>query len=312
MKIAFFGTSNRSEPILEALYKNFELKLCATKTNRIVGREKEEKETKVKSWAKEHGVKIFEIEKMKSAETSLLTELINNKIDMIIVADFGFIVGKEIIEQFRGNIINIHFSLLPKYRGANPVQATILNGDTETGITFTQMVYELDAGNIIAQFPFSLNGNETSGELYNTLFTIASEKIAQVLTDYQQKKITPLPQDPAKATYFFSPSHPKSTFIYKEDAKVNWRDLPEVNERKVRAFNPWPIAWTTLEDLEEYLQIHLRPEIKKNLNLKIYSAEISHSVLHPEGILVPKEVCVEGRKKTDWRSFLNGYCIISK
>lgn len=308
MKIAFFGTSNRSEPILEILHKNFDLKLCVTKTDRIVGRERKKSETKVKSWAKKHGIEIFEIYNMKSSETALLTELINYGIDMIIVADFGFIIGKEIIEKFKDNIINIHFSLLPKYRGANPVQAAILNGDTKTGITFTQVVYELDAGDIIAQFPVPLKGNETSGELYSMLFAIASQKITQVITDYQQKKITPMPQDPTKATYFFSKSHPKSTFIYKEDAKLNWQDSAEINERKVRAFNPWPVAWTTLGDLEKYLQLPLKPKIKKNLNLKIYSAEISHSVARPEEVLIPKEICVEGRRKMDWKSFLNGYC----
>ncbi|HDQ88841.1 MAG TPA: methionyl-tRNA formyltransferase, partial [candidate division WWE3 bacterium] len=147
--IAFFGTSNKSTPILEVLHSSFNLALCVTKTNRIVGRSQEEESTAVKEWTQEKNISVFEIEKMRDSEPTLLKELVRLGIDMIIVADFSFMVPDLILKEFENRIINIHFSLLPKYRGANPVQATIINGDTKTGITFLQMVKELDAGDIV-------------------------------------------------------------------------------------------------------------------------------------------------------------------
>jgi len=303
IKIAFFGTSNKSKPILEALYKNFDLVLCVTKTNRIVGRNKEEQETVVKRWANENGIKVFEIETMKKSWEALLKELIRNGVDLIIVADFGFIITTEILENFKNKVINVHFSLLPKYRGANPVQAAILNGDTKTGITFLQMVKELDAGDIIYQIPYSLLGTETSGELYEKLFLLAANNLADVIVNYLDGKLAPQPQNHEKATFYYSPSHPKSTYIYKEDAKINWAESPQEIEQKIRAFNPWPIAWTTLEDLEKTNICNLKSTVNKSLVLKIYSAQIK------EGKLEPMEVQVEGKNKTNWKSFLNGYCV---
>jgi methionyl-tRNA formyltransferase len=302
MKIAFFGTSNRSEPILEVLHENFDLALCVTKSNRIVGRAKEEKETVVKEWAQNRHIPVFEIEKMKTSEEALLKELITREIDLIIVADFGFIIIKSIIANFENRIINIHFSLLPKYRGANPVQVAIINGDTETGITFLQMVYELDAGDIISQIPYQLNGTETSGELYEILFKKAAQELPNVIDKYIDRTLKPRKQNQNEATFYYSPSHPKSTYIYKEDAKINWQETHVQIERKIRAFNPWPIAWAPLEELEKAGICQLKPSVNKNLIIKIYSAKIA------EAKIIPISVQVEGKKITDWKSFTNGYC----
>ncbi len=302
MKVAFFGTSNRSEPILEALHKNFDLSLCVTKSNRIVGRSQEEKPTVVKQWATENNIPVFEIEKFKESEKALLTELINKEIDLIIVADFGFIITDSILKDFKNRVINIHFSLLPKYRGANPVQAAIINKDTKTGITFLQMVKELDAGDIILQIPYPLNGTETSGELYEKLFELAAEELPDVIKKYAKNELEIKPQQREEATFYYSPSHPKSTYIYKEDARINWEETAPQVEAKIRAFNPWPIAWTSLGELEKAEICVLKPSINKNLMIKIFSAKME------EGKLTPETVQVEGKKQTDWKSFVNGYC----
>ncbi len=312
LNIAFFGTSERPRPILETLHKNFNLELCVTKTDRIVGRHQKKKETLVKSWAKNQEIDVFEIENIKKSENDLLKALGKKNIDLIIVADFGFIIPSKIIEKYKDKIINIHFSLLPKYRGANPIQAAIINGDEKTGITYFLMREGMDTGPILAQIPYDLTGNETTGILYERLFELAAQNLLKIIRDYMGEQITPREQDYGKATYYYSPSHPKSTYIYKEDAKINWNESVEQIERKILAFNPWPIAWTTLGELAQNQKVYLsdsdeafdlREGVDKDLRIKIYSAEIKN------GKLLPKEVQVAGKDKASWGDFRNGYTV---
>ncbi len=312
MNIAFFGTSDRSKPILEALDENFDLKLCVTKTDRKVGRHQKTEETLVKSWAKERGINFFEIENIQGDEKDLLDTLIRQKIDLIVVTDFGFIIPKSIIKRFKNEIINIHFSLLPKYRGANPVQAAILRGDKETGITYLLMSEDLDEGPILKQILCRLTGKETSGILYERLFELAAKHLPQVIKEYAADKIQPQKQDHEKAIIHHSPSHPNSTYIYKEDAEINWNESVEQIERKIRAFNPWPIAWTTLNALEnnkklEEENLNIRENIDKSLRIKIFETETT-----PKKRLSPKKVQVAGKKATTWENFKNGYTVNSQ
>jgi len=304
VKVAFFGTSDRSQPVLESLHINFDLALCVTKADRIVGRHQIKEKTLVKKWGERKGIDVFEIENFKKDGKALLKALGKHDIELIIVADFGFIVGKELIDEYKNRIINIHFSLLPKYRGANPIQAAIIQGEKETGITYLLMTLGLDEGPILHQIKLDLKGNETSGRLYEILFEKAAQNLSGVIRGYLSKEITAVEQDPKKATFYYSPSHPKSTYIYKEDALVDWSESAEQIERKIRAFNPWPIAWTTLEDLEKSGKVGLvglKEGVKRNLRVQIYSAELMG------GKIIPKVVQVSGKDKMSWGDFKNGY-----
>ena len=309
IKVAFFGTSDRSQPILECLDTNFDLVLCATKTDRIVGRHRKTEKTLVKKWGEREGIDVFEIENFKKDENGLVKALIKHGVELIVVADFGFIIGKELIDKYKNKIINIHFSLLPKYRGANPIQAAIIQGEKETGITYLLMTLDLDEGPILHQIKLDIKGNETSGELYEVLFKRAAQNLSDVVKKYLNKEIVPVEQNHEKASFYYSPSHPKSTYIYKEDARINWCESLKQIERKVRAFNPWPIAWTTLGDLEKSEkaeQMELKEGVKKDLRIKIYSAELK------EGKIIPKTVQVTGKNKTKWEDFKNGYTVQAK
>jgi len=303
-KVAFFGTSDRSQPILESLYTNFNLVLCVTKADMIVGRHQTKEKTLVKKWAEDKSIDVFEIVNFKKDEKALLKVLGKNNIELIVVADFGFIVGRELINAYKDKIINIHFSLLPKYRGANPVQAEIIHGEKETGITFLLMTLGLDEGPILHQIKVDLKGNETSRGLYEILFEKAAQNLSGVVEKYLNKEIAPVEQDHSKATFYYSPSHKKSTYIYKEDAQIDWDESAEQIERKIRAFNPQPIAWTTLgklEKSEKVGQVELKSHVNKDLKVQIYSAELK------DGKIVPKTIQVEGKKITKWENFKNGY-----
>jgi methionyl-tRNA formyltransferase len=309
MKIAFFGTSDRSVPILESLKNNFDLVLCVTKEDVLVGRHQTPKEVEVKSWSKAHRVNFVSInESLKKDADKVIEQIKSSKAEIGVVADFGFIIPQEILDLFPKGLVNIHFSLLPKYRGASPVQAAILNSDAETGITYQIMEKTLDTGPIVDQITYSLRGTETSGGLYQQMFTIAAEHLPKVLEDYLAGKTTPKTQDESQASYTYSPSHPSATHVFKEDARLDWKSPSQKIDAAVRAYYPWPIAWTTLgEMLEAKEKLSNFTEIKdpKNLSkiVKIHSAKVLGNKI------VVKELQMEGGKVLSWEQFKNGYLL---
>lgn len=302
-KVAFFGTSDRSISILEELHKNFDLSLCITKKDTKVGRHQKTRETQVKIWAKENQIPYLQIDSFNKENTQKVSEqLISSNITIGVVADFSLIIPKEIINVPEKKLINVHFSLLPKYRGASPVQAAILNGEKTTGITYFVMDSGMDTGDIIGKVEYLLEGNENSEDLYKKLFSIAALKLPEILNEYILGNIRQEVQDDDNATYTSSPSHPKNTFIYKEDARIAWTDEINKIERAIRAYYPWPIAWTTLTEMENpNLNIELKENKKSSSRVKIYKAHIENNLLCID------ELQLEGGKKLSWNDFKNGY-----
>lgn len=302
MKVVFLGTSDRSLPILETLHNNFELAFCVTRADAKVGRKQELKETYVKTWCKKNKIDFVEVENLKSPNLEKVIERINIcQADVAVVADFSFMIPEEIISSFQHGMINIHFSLLPTYRGASPVQSAILNSDDKTGVTFYKMDKGMDTGAILKQFEYNLTHKETSGELYETLFKLAGDALPMVMNDYISGNLQPFAQDESKATYSYSPSHPKNTFIYKSDAKIDWsKDIKHL-EAFIRAYNPWPIAWTTLGDLCDYFKLQKKDGFDSELIVKIHKASIV------EDKLVIEYMQPQNSRKMTWSDFLNGY-----
>jgi methionyl-tRNA formyltransferase len=307
-KVIFFGTSDRSVPILESLKANFDLVLCVTKEDVLVGRHQTLKEVEVKKWAKANGVNFVTIRESLNKENETIIEQIrSSKAEVGVVADFGYIIPQEILAVFPKGLINIHFSLLPKYRGASPVQFAILNGDPQTGVTFQLMQYALDTGPIIHQLPYPLAGTETTGELYRTLFNLSAQHLPVVLQNYLDGKITSKPQDEGLASYTYSPSHPKNTYIYREDAKLNWNAPVKKLDAMVRTFNPWPIAWTTLGDMREAQDKIVGFTELKDPNHASKVAKIHSAQLSLDGRLGISQIQLEGGKTLLWEQFKNGY-----
>lgn len=306
-KVVFFGTSDRSLPILNTLKDNFDLVLCVTKSDTVVGRKKIMRETEVKKWGKQNEVEVLTLNSLKNEDLEHLLQMLEkHKPDIGVVADFSFMIPKSVIDSLDGKIINIHFSLLPRYRGASPIQHAILNGEGFTGVTFYLLNEKIDEGDILSQFEYKIDSEITSGELYSILFNLSAEKLPEAISSYLKSAIKPLKQDHSKATYTISKTNPKHTFIYKEDAFIDWSESADKIHRAIRAFNPWPIAWTYLEELEKKFLIlegiKLKPTVNKKLKVKIFSSSIK------EGKLKIKQLQVEGKNKTDWVSFVNGYC----
>lgn len=306
MNIAFFGTSDRSIPILKSLKNNYNLKLVITKKDSKFGRKQTLKPTEVKVWAQENDVEIFEIENFKEQKLILETLINARQIQLAVVADFSFMIPESTINTLPYGVINIHFALLPKLRGASPVQHAILNDEEFTGVTYYLMDKGMDTGKIIYQFEHKINPNLNSADLYQEMFQEAAAQLKSVIVDYINKTLVPRKQDHTKATYTYSPTHPKNTFIYKEDAKIDWTQSKRSIFRVIKAYSPWPVAWTTFNEiiLSELIEDYeIKTNIKPTLKIKINDADFI------ENRLIIKTVTVEGYKQMEFREFLNGFFV---
>ncbi len=319
--LAFLGTSDRSIPILDALHASIGIKLCITKNDTRVGRKQEIRQTAVKTWAEKNNVDCLTINSLKDNDlTNVLVALQEQNIKLGVVADFGYIIPSKIISTFPLGLINIHFSLLPKYRGASPIQHAILHNETTTGVTFMLADNGMDTGPILHQLTYSMQGNETSSELYIILFRLAGQTISQVVTGYLMNKYVPVGQNANNATYCYSPTHPKSTYIYKEDAKIDWNKSLEQISRETRAYFDWPISWAVLSELQDSGLAFTRDGIvnttknnkgefmlKKTLKLAGITIKI-FPTSYVSGCMKINEIQVSGKNKMFWAEFLNGYC----
>ncbi len=306
MNIAFFSTSDKSFPILETIHKDFHLAVCITKPDVVIGRKKLLRENATKTFCKRNNIPYLEIDNLKSTSgASVLEALSKYDVQIGIVADFAFIIPEDIFNKPELGLINIHFSKLPQYRGASPVQFTIKDRCKVAGISLHLIDKGMDTGDIIFQTEVELEGNENSEILYNKLFKYTSTMITQILHDYSSNKLLPTKQNEAEATYTRSLNNPKITFIQKEDAEIKWNYETQDIEASIRAFYPWPIAWTYLKNTEHndklMYNLQLKPKIDKNTKIKIYTAKIV------ENKLLPIEIQLENKNKILWDDFLNGY-----
>lgn len=280
-KIVFFGTPEYVVPIPEAL-KNagHEIVAVVTQPPKPVGRKREIVPSPVAKWATSTGIKVL------TSHASLL-QCSEAKADIGILAAYGRIIPKVVIKLFPNGILNIHPSLLPKYRGASPVQAAIMAGEKETGVTFIKLDEEVDHGPVIAQFKEPIKKDDTTGTLRARLFQKAGHVLEEILPLYLERRILPREQEHKKATF--------TTLIKKSDGFVKPQDVADALggkdsqrvERFVRAMQPWPGAWTIITKNEKKLQI-----------LKAHTED---------GKLILDEVQLEGKKPVAWRQFQDGY-----
>lgn len=228
-KYAFFGTPEIARKTLTILNESgFPPSLVVTNADKPVGRKQQLTPSPVKVWATENGISVWDTENI----PELLKRLQTEKWDAFIVVAYGHILPEALINLPTHGTLNIHYSLLPRHRGASPVEAAILHGDTVTGVTIQQMVYKLDAGAIVAQSSIELEGDETTPELKEIMATMGGELLADILPEWLNQEITPEVQDESLVT--------KSGKFKKEDAEIRsdmdeitkWRTYRALIERK--------------------------------------------------------------------------------
>ena len=242
------GTPEFAIPSLETVYKNTDLKLIFTKEDKRNARGNKIIFSPVKQFGLDNNIEIIQPKKLKEAEITEKIREINP--DLIVVVAYGKIIPKEIIDIPKYGIINVHSSLLPKYRGASPIHSAILNGDKETGVSIMYIEEELDAGDVILKEYCEITEDDTLGTLHDKLKELGAMGLEKTLKLIEGGNVKAEKQDDTKAT-FVKP-------ISKEQAKIDWTDTKENVYNKIRGLNPFPGAYTFNE---------------KNENIKVYKGE---------------------------------------
>ena len=285
MNIVFMGSPDYAVKILDNLNKHFNIIAIFTQPDKPVGRKKVLTPTAVKKYALENNLKVFTPSSLKGQE-----ELISSlRPDFIVVAAYGLILPKEVLDI--APCINLHASLLPKYRGASPIQSAILNGDKYTGVTSMLMDEGLDTGDILV-WDYTEIGNKTSIDLFNELGDIAANQIIYTLKNFS--KIKPLKQNDVLATY--------SPKIKKEDGFVDFSSAL-IMDRKYRAFKPWPGIFCEKFKINEMKLVDV-----DSVNKKGEIIEISDGIVVgcEKGRVKLIKIQVPGKKEVRAIDYING------
>lgn len=258
MKIIFMGTPNFAVPCFESLIKsNHEIIAVFTQPDKKKGRGYNVSAPPVKIWATMYGIEVFQPESLNKIE--IFDSLLTLKPDLIVVVAYGKILPKDILKIPALGCINVHGSLLPKYRGAAPVQWAIINGEQTTGITTMYMEEGLDTGDIILKAETKINDDETSEELFDRLSVMGANLLMETLKKIEDNNVTREKQNNEESTY--------APMLDKSLSKINWHDSSKKIHNLVRGLNPWPVAMTNING-------------KK---LKIYRTKISKSICGKPG-----------------------------
>ena len=289
------GSPDFALPSLRTLAQHYQVIGVVTQPDRASGRGREIKMPPVKTLALELGISIMQAEKLRTPEA--MEQLRRWNPDLIVVAAFGQILKKDVLDLPRFGCINVHASLLPRWRGAAPINAAILYGDEETGVTIMQMDVGLDTGPMLAKRSIRLTQNDTAGSLTKTLSHLGADLLIETLPDYLSGKIIPQPQPEEGATY--------APMLKKEEGKLDFtRDVQDL-ERQVRAFNPWPGAFMDFDGA--FLKIHQAHVEKGNASPgQRLIVQDQPAVAARDGLLVLDEVQPAGKKSMNGKSFLAG------
>lgn len=240
MKIIFAGTPSFSAVILESLIKlNYEVVTVLTKPDQKKGRGKIIQESAVKKIALSHNLQVIQPDKITGEEIKSKFETLNA--DLMLVVSYGLIIPKEILSLPKFGSVNIHASVLPKWRGAAPIERSILNGDKTTGITYMQMDEGLDTGPILRVLPCKISNTESSKTLKIKLLEMARTSLQEFLKDFFANKIVAIKQDDQGISY--------AKKITTEEARIDWKESAESILKKINAFNPKPGAFSFIKDI---------------------------------------------------------------
>ena len=296
-RIVFMGSPDFALPTLRALASQYQIVGVVTQPDRAAGRGRELKPPPVKTLAQQLGIPLIQPEKLKQPEAMQQLRAWNP--DLIVVAAFGQILRPEVLELPRFGCLNVHASLLPRWRGAAPIQAAILAGDEETGVTIMKMDAGLDTGPILAKRAIRLKPDDTAGSVFQALSTLGADLLLDILPDYLAGKLTPTPQPAEGVTY--------APMLKKEDGRLDFTRPAAELERKVRAFNPWPGAWFEWNGSPLKVMRGRIVSVGKGLASGTrLTVEGRPAVMCADAALVLEEVQPAGKKVMDGKSFLAG------
>ncbi len=298
MDIIFMGTPEFSVPALrELINKKWHISAVITQPDKPAGRKQETKPSPVKELALKNSLPLLQPKSLRSAET--IKKIKELRPNIIIVVAYGKMIPAEILNISKYGCVNIHPSLLPKYRGPSPIQSAILNGDKKTGLTVMLLDEGMDSGPILAQEKIGLSGDETAGTLHDKLAELGAKMLLPAIARYIEGKIKPMPQDSDKATI--------CKIISREDGHIDWNRSAKDIERQFRAFYPWPGVYTFWKDKRlKITDLSISKKFPAEKKGMIIEKDNRLYVACSDGSIEIKKLQLEGKKEMKAAEFLKG------
>ncbi|NLP46622.1 MAG: methionyl-tRNA formyltransferase [Epulopiscium sp.] len=304
MNVIFMGTPEFAVPCLQMLLdSHHKVTAVFTQPDRPKGRGRQLTPPPVKILAQQHQIPIFQPVKIKDSD--IVKQLQNLKPDVIVVVAYGQILSKEILEIPSYGCINVHASLLPKYRGAAPIQWAIINGETSTGITTMYMDIGLDTGDIIFQKSIPITSDDTAGSLHDKLANVGAEVLHNTLLQVEAGTAPRTKQQEEEATY--------ASILKKSTGLINWNQSALQIQNFIRGLSPWPSAYTYYKNnMMKIWDVKITNKINENKNVPgqiINITEQEVEVQTGNGTLILKEVQLQGKRRMTIQEFLRGNTI---
>jgi methionyl-tRNA formyltransferase len=296
MRIIFMGSPAFAIPSLDFLRKQYEICSVITQPDRPAGRGRSIRESAVKKLALSHNLPIAQPSSLR--DEKILEQLSILESDLIVVAAFGQILPASILDLPKYGAINVHASLLPRWRGAAPIQAAILEGDERTGVTIMKMDPGLDTGPILSQNSVPIHRSETGGNLEERLAELGAKLLVETIPDYVIGEIVPSPQDDSAATY--------APMLSKKDGQLDPAQTADRLARQVRAFEPWPTSFFFWQDLRIVVRSALPHPLESGTIGDVLEIEGLPAITTSTGSLVLKRIQPAGKRVMGAADFLNG------
>lgn len=298
-KIVFMGTPDFSTSILEMLIESYEVVAVVTQPDRPVGRKRTLTPPPVKKVAMAHDVPVYQPEKLSDSKT--LNTLLNMEYDLIVTAAFGQLLPKALLDHPKYGAVNVHASLLPKYRGGAPIHQAIIDGESETGVTIMYMVERLDAGDMIAQQALPIEDQDNVGTMHDKLSTLGTKLLSDTLPSVLNGTNPRTAQDDAKASF--------ASNIQREDEWIDWLQDARTIFNHIRGLSPWPVASTRFDD--KVMKIYAADIVKDMTGeagkiIRTTKKQIIVGTGSSESIAL-KEIQLAGKKRMPTANFLSGY-----
>ncbi|OFU76662.1 methionyl-tRNA formyltransferase [Staphylococcus sp. HMSC10C03] len=298
-RIIFMGTPDFSTKVLEMLIAKEDVIAVVTQPDRPVGRKRVMTPPPVKEVALQNGIEVYQPEKISQSED--LQTLIDLKPDLIVTAAFGQILPKALLDAPRLGAINVHASLLPKYRGGAPIHQAIIDGEKETGVTIMYMAPKLDAGDIISQQAIDIEANDDVGSMHDKLSFLGADLLAKTLPDIINGTNERIEQNEEEATF--------ASNISREDERIDWSKSAQDIYNHIRGLSPWPVAYTKLDDKNMKLyQAHI-VEGKEGKPGEIIETTKKAIIVGTgsSDVIALTDIQLSGKKRMPTANFLSGY-----
>lgn len=299
MNVIFMGTPEFAVPALQKLHEQgHNVKLVVTQPDKPSGRGKKIKKSEVKEKAEQLGLNIFQPDKIKRKENIEILKA--NAPDIIVVVAYGQILNKEILTIPKYGCINVHASLLPKLRGAAPLNWAIINGEKKTGITIMQMDEGLDTGSMYLKEEVEIDEDMNAGELHDILMYKGAELLIETLNKLEKNEVAPQKQDSSLSTY--------APMFNNENRKINWSLNAKNIHDLIRGLSPWPTAYFTMDEktVKVYKSKYISDDLDYEPGYVIKANNEGIFVKAKDGIVILKEIQMPGKNKMTIEAYLRG------